>query len=50
MMKNLFDTRGGVAMIDRCEECNDRISSDSESGLCETCEQHYVRISDEDEE
>ena len=50
MVKNLFDTRGGIDMIERCEECNDRISSDSDSGLCAECERRYVRISDEDGE
>jgi Zn finger protein HypA/HybF involved in hydrogenase expression len=48
MVKNLFDTRGGVEMIERCEECNDDIDSDSESGLCEDCERRYVQVSDED--
>jgi Zn finger protein HypA/HybF involved in hydrogenase expression len=48
MVKNLFDTRGGVEMIERCEECNDHIPSDSESGLCEDCERRYVQVSDED--
>lgn len=37
MTKNLFDTRGGVAMIDRCEECNDPIAPDSVTGLCRAC-------------
>jgi len=50
MMKNLFDTRGGIDMIDRCEECNERISTDSPSGLCADCEGDYVRVSDEDDE
>ena len=47
MRKNLFDTRGGVAMIGRCEECNNEIPSDSASGLCGNCEDHYVVIDEE---
>ena len=46
-MKNLFDTRGGVAMIGRCEECNETIPEDSKSGLCPECEGHYVEIDEE---
>lgn len=44
---NLFDTRGGVAMIGRCEECNDPIDEDSVSGLCVKCEGHYIMIDEE---
>lgn len=50
MIKNLFDTRGGISMLDRCEECNEPIPSDSDSGLCVSCEQHYIKISDEEDE
>lgn len=49
MMTNLFDTRGGIAMIERCEECNDKIPSDSDSGLCADCESRYVRIEEDDD-
>lgn len=47
MRKNLFDTRGGVAMIGRCEECNDQIPEDSTSGLCPSCETEWEVCDDE---
>jgi hypothetical protein len=47
MRKNLFDTRGGVAMIGRCEECNDEIPEDSVSGLCTSCEEEWEVCDDE---
>jgi Zn finger protein HypA/HybF involved in hydrogenase expression len=49
MLRNLFDTRGGIDMIERCEECNDRIESDSESGLCPRCETRWVPVNEDDE-
>jgi hypothetical protein len=48
MRKNLFDTRGGVAMIGHCEECNDAIPEDSASGLCPSCETEW-EVCDDDE-
>ena len=39
MTKNLFDTRGGVAMIGRCEACHESIPDDSLTGLCRECEE-----------
>ncbi len=47
MTKNLFNTRGGVAMIDRCEECNEKIDEDSLTGLCPTCEREAYGEDDE---
>lgn len=37
MTKNLFDTRGGVAMIGRCEACHESIPDDSLTGVCREC-------------
>jgi hypothetical protein len=48
MTKNLFDTRGGIAMIGRCEECNEGIPEDSLTGLCVGCEQEW-EVCDDDE-
>lgn len=45
---NLFDTRGGLTMMNRCEECHDEISDDSMSGLCRDCEDHYVPFEEQE--
>ena len=45
---NLFDTRGGLAMLDRCEECNESIPEDSVTGLCPVCLSEW-EVCDDDE-
>jgi hypothetical protein len=34
---NLFDTRGGTTLFNRCEVCNEKLHEDSDSPVCADC-------------
>ena len=48
-MAGLFDTRGGLTMIDRCEVCNEKLG-ESEEGICRDClKDEYKTLEGDDE-
>lgn len=48
-MAGLFDTRGGLTMIDRCEQCNEKLG-ESEEGVCQDCLAQDLKVLEGDDE
>lgn len=48
-MPGLFDTRGGLLMMDRCETCNEKLG-ESEEGICGECLGRALKVLEGDDE
>lgn len=48
-MAGLFNTRGGLTMVGRCEICNEPVREDA-NGLCRDCERDTLRATEGDDE